>query len=271
MILHRISVISKKGTDEPCGDWYACTDDYIAVIDGATPKGKMLWDGMKGDVYVSHLLAEAIKDMDPSCTAEEAVRCLNLIVRQEYEKRDLDWKTMDPEERLQCSLLVFSVKRKEIWSFGDCMFRINDRTYAEIKEGDRLLAGLRALCIQAKMQQDGTMTKQELSSYGRNMILPFYHDYTSLANRDVPFGYDVINGAEIHAEHVRVYEVHAGDRIILSSDGYPELFDTFKETEAYLRKALAEDPMCIGILQGTKGIAEGNESYDDRTYISLTV
>ena len=57
----------------------------------------------------------------------------------------------------------------------------------------------------------------------------------------------------------------------MATDGYPRLFDSLESTEKYLQMALEVDPMCIGILQGTKGISEGNVSYDDRTYLSFKV
>jgi glycerophosphoryl diester phosphodiesterase len=62
-----------------------------------------------------------------------------------------------------------------------------------------------------------------------------------------------------------------GDRIILASDGYPELFDTLEETERYLFQMLTKDPLCIHELRGTKGVRPGNQSFDDRSYISFRV
>ena len=110
-----------------------------------------------------------------------------------------------------------------------------------------------------------------LSLYGREQILPYLKSYTSLANRDVPFGYDVIDGGEINPEHVKVYTVQRNDSIIMTSDGYPRLFDTFEETEKFLKDALEADPTCIDQLRGTKGIAPGNVSFDDRTFVSFCV
>ena len=93
----------------------------------------------------------------------------------------------------------------------------------------------------------------------------------TLANRNVPFGYDVIDGGNIVPDNVTVYAVQKDDCVVMASDGYPKLFDTLEDTEAYLLKALAEDPTCIGALRGTKGIQPGHQSYDDRTYVSFRV
>ena len=102
-------------------------------------------------------------------------------------------------------------------------------------------------------------------------ILPYLKAYTSLANRNVPFGYDVIDGGNINPDHVQIYAVQRDDRVVMASDGYPKLFDTLEETEIYLKEALESDPICIGLLRGTKGINPGNVSYDDRTYVSFRV
>ena len=106
LIRDMTSVIAKDGSHNPCGDTYVWSDHYIAVIDGATPKGEMLWDGQKGDVYVSHLVADAIVNMDPDLSAEEAITHINQVIRYEYTKRDIDFKALMPAERLQCSLLL---------------------------------------------------------------------------------------------------------------------------------------------------------------------
>ena len=267
-----ISVIPKDGKADLCGDTYVWGDHYIAVIDGATPKGEMLWDGQRGDVYVSHLVADAIVAMDPEYTAQQAVEYINKAVHEAYGAHDVDFDNLLPAERLQCSLLIYSVHRHEVWSFGDCMLRINQREFRFQKEGDDLFAALRAFCIQIQRDRLGPdANEQELSEYGREQILPFLKEYISLANRNVPFGYDVIDGGKIHAEHVKIYGVQKDDCVVMASDGYPKLFDTLEDTEEYLRQALQEDPYCVGILRGTKGIAPGNISYDDRTYVSFRV
>jgi len=38
-------------------------------------------------------------------------------------------------------------------------------------------------------------------------------------------------------------------------------------SEELLARLLAEDPLCIGPLKGTKGVALGNVSFDDRAYL----
>ncbi len=65
-----------------------------------------------------------------------------------------------------------------------------------------------------------------------------------------------------------VYQVHAGDEIILASDRYPMLQETLQSSEQILPWILAKDVLIIGRpYSSTKGLVPGNVSYDDRTYI----
>ena len=43
------------------------------------------------------------------------------------------------------------------------------------------------------------------------------------------------------------------------------------ETEKYLFNLLDKDPLCIHELRGTKRVINGNQSFDDRSYISFYV
>lgn len=58
-----------------------------------------------------------------------------------------------------------------------------------------------------------------------------------------------------------------GAEIVLASDGYPFLRPTLQESEAALRKLLAQDPYCIRSFVATKGTMLGNRSFDDRAYV----
>lgn len=264
-------LIGKDGHSTVCGDAISQSPHYIAVIDGATPKGQKLWNSLPGDVFVAQLLAQAVEDMDPNLTAPQAITCLNDRVTQAYREAGVDFAALPPEEQLQASVILYSVKRKEVWSFGDCKLRINARNIDHIKKIDQMLSDLRAFCIETRLAVGLPILDDDGSDYGRAQILPFLKKQMLFANTDRPFGYDVISGGAIRAENVKVYEVKTGDHIVLASDGYPVLFDTLTECEQYLRDALREDRACVRKLRGTKGVGPDKESYDDRSFISFVV
>ena len=59
--------------------------------------------------------------------------------------------------------------------------------------------------------------------------------------------------------------------IVLASDGYPRLFPSLAETEAFLAKLLEEDPLCYKQYRSTKGRYAGNISFDDRAYLRFQI
>ena len=261
-------VVPRDGSGSVCGDRIVNTRNYIAVIDAATPKGEMLWDGKPGDVYVAQILADAVRSMPYDMQATDAIEYLNAKIRDCY---DMGWEKLPPEERLQASVVIFSAYRREIWGFGDCKFRINQINYDNHKKVDALLGGLRAFCLEVQRQICIDTGAEYDSSLGRKEILPFLKKQSILANKEWSFSYDVLDGGKIYPQHVDIELVQKGDHVVLASDGYPVLFDSLEETEAYLEKNLKKDAECMYQLRGTKGISEGNCSYDDRSFISFIV
>ena len=264
-------LMSKSGDVGFCGDAIVDTEDFVAVIDGATPKGTRLWNGMKGDVFISRLIKQTIETMDCSLSAEEAIDLINSKVRDSYTENDLVFEEMPIEETLQASLIIYSVRHHEVWCFGDCRLRINRRDYNNIKKLDSLMSDLRAFFVELQMIRGNYSYDPNEEDYGRACILPYLKEQNIFANTEYSFGYDVINGGKINLANVRKYAVQSGDRVVIASDGYPKLFDSLEDTEMYLEKCIREDPECLYSLRGTKGIYYGNSSYDDRAFVGFTV
>ncbi len=271
-ITHKESfIMGKNGSAAVCGDAVVDTKNFIAIVDGATPKGERLWNGMRGDVYISKIISDAINKLDRNISAEEAIEAINNAVFEAYELNGVSFEALAIEETLQASVIIYSVARHEIWSFGDCLLRINNRDYNNIKRIDELMSNLRTFMLESEMIKGNYSYDPNGRDYGRECILPYLKMQGLFANTDYYFGYDVINGGSICANHVKVYAVQTGDRVVMSSDGYPKLFDTLEESEHYLEVSLKQDPDCIYALKGTKGMRSGFSSYDDRSYIGFTV
>ena len=58
---------------------------------------------------------------------------------------------------------------------------------------------------------------------------------------------------------------------MFASDGYPKLANTLEESEALLDMQRKNDPLNIGEFKATKAFVEGNNSFDDRSYIRFEV
>ena len=280
------SIIGKK-SPEACEDGMVVTDDFIAVIDGSTSKTpKHLNPDMKNGRYAMMLISEYIREelkadasVDDFCQGVTAY-----IYNKVYEKLGVEERLKEhPEERLTASAILYSRTRNEVWMVGDCQAIIDGKLYENGKPYEQEIARKRVELIEqglspaeARKQIEPLLIKAMLS--GQNQT------------------YTVIDGFPIYREGVKVVSVSASSsvqdsvpasdsvpcsdsasasdtipssssEIVLASDGYPFLKPALAASEAALAEQIANDPQNIRSFIATKGIVEGNKSFDDRTYI----
>lgn len=283
------SIIGKK-SPEACEDGMVVTDDFIAVIDGSTSKTpKHLNPDMKNGRYAMMLISEYIQEelkadasVDDFCQGVTAY-----IYNKVYEKLGVEERLKEhPEERLTASAILYSRTRNEVWMVGDCQAIIAGKLYENGKPYEEKIARKRVELIEqglspaeARKQIEPLLIKAMLS--GQNQT------------------YTVIDGFPIYREGVKVVSVSdtcsvqdsvpasdsvpcsdsasasdtipsSSSEIVLASDGYPFLKPTLAASEAALAEQIANDPQNIHSFIATKGIVEGNKSFDDRTYIRFS-
>lgn len=280
------SIIGKK-SQEACEDGMVVTDDFIAVIDGSTSKTpKHLNPDMKNGRYAMMLISEYIRE-ELKADASVDDFCLGVtayIYNKVYEKLGVEERLKEhPEERLTASAILYSRTRNEVWMVGDCQAIIDGKLYENGKSYEQEIARKRVELIEqglspaeARKQIEPLLIKAMLS--GQNQT------------------YTVIDGFPIYREGVKVVSVSdscsvqdsvpasdsvpcsdsasasgtipsSSSEIVLASDGYPFLKPTLAASEAALAEQIANDPQNIRSFIATKGIVEGNKSFDDRTYI----
>ena len=284
------SIIGKK-SPEACEDGMVVTDDFIAVIDGSTSKTpKHLNPDMKNGRYAMMLISEYIREelkadasVDDFCQGVTAY-----IYNKVYEKLGVEDRLREhPEERLTASAILYSRTRNEVWMVGDCQAIIAGKLYENGKPYEQEIARKRVELIEqglspaeARKQIEPLLIKAMLS--GQNQT------------------YTVIDGFPVYREGVKVVSVSdscsvqdsvpasdsvpcsdsasasgtisvSSSEIVLASDGYPFLEPTLAASEAALAEQIANDPQNIHSFIATKGIVEGNKSFDDRTYIRFSV
>ena len=281
------SCIIGKKSQEACEDGMVVTDDFIAVIDGSTSKTpKHLNPDMKNGRYAMMLISEYIREelkadasVDDFCQGVTAY-----IYNKVYEKLGVEERLKEhPEERLTASAILYSRTKNEVWMVGDCQAIIAGKLYENGKPYEEKIARKRVELIEqglspaeARKQIEPLLIKAMLS--GQNQT------------------YTVIDGFPIYREGVKVVSVSdscsvqdsvpasdsvpcsdsvsasgtipsSSSEIVLASDGYPFLKPTLAASEAALAEQIANDPQNIHSFIATKGIVEGNKSFDDRTYI----
>ena len=281
------SSIKGKKSPEACEDGMVVTDDFIAVIDGSTSKTpKHLNPDMKNGRYAMMLISEYIwEELKADASVDDFCQGVTAyIYNKVYEKLGVEERLKEhPEERLTASAILYSRTRNEVWMVGDCQAIIDGKLYENGKPYEQEIARKRVELIEqglspaeARKQIEPLLIKAMLS--GQNQT------------------YTVIDGFPIYREGVKVVSVSASSsvqdsvpasdsvpcsdsasasdtiqssssEIVLASDGYPFLKPTLAASEAALAEQIANDPQNIRSFIATKGIVEGNKSFDDRTYI----
>ena len=143
---------------------------------------------------------------------------------------------------------------------GDCQALIGGKLYENGKPYEQEIAEKRVDLIKEGM----------LPAEARRQIEPLLVE-AMLSGQNKT--YTVIDGFPIYREGVKVVSVSssetvsASSEIVLASDGYPFLKPTLAESEEALANQIANDPQNISSFIATKGLVEGNKSFDDRTYI----
>ena len=281
------SSIKGKKSPEACEDGMVVTDDFIAVIDGSTSKTpKHLNSDMKNGRYAMMLITEYIREeLKADASVDDFCQGVTTyIYNKVYEKLGVEERLKEhPEERLTASAILYSRTRNEVWMVGDCQAIIDGKLYENGKPYEQEIARKRVDLIEqglspaeARKQIEPLLIKAMLS--GQNQT------------------YTVIDGFPIYREGVKVVSVSdscsvqdsvpasdsvpcsdsvsasgtisvSSSEIVLASDGYPFLKPTLAASEAALAEQIANDPQNIHSFIATKGIVEGNKSFDDRTYI----
>ena len=240
------------------------TDNFVAVIDGVTAKNTRLFDGLTGGKRAAEKVCEAIVLFDENITAKQAVEKITLSVSDLYEENE-------SKGAAAAGAIIFSKRRNEIWSVGDCQCLINGELYTHEKEIDKINSDMRVLVLQMAKQEGKTEKELLENDIGREFIMPILEKQHIFANKTGRFSYGVFNGEPVPDEHIIIHKVESGDEIVLASDGYPYLRETLAESERLLKEELENNPLCDGEYRSTKGKAEDNISFDDRTYIRFRV
>lgn len=262
-------VIPRTGVAELCEDGIVVTRHFAAVIDGMTDKTGSRYDGMSGGRYVMRTLTAAITDLDPNLDAHKALCLLTDAVDRALPAG------LTSMQRPAASVTMFSATHREIWQVGDVGFRWKGRPAHRGRHiSEQINADMRAAYLTSLLLTGSTREELLADDPGRRLIQPMLErEPLFINNPDAgPFAYPAVNGLPV-PEHLLTVEQVPDDvhEIIMASDGYPRIKSTLAESEEELKRLLAQDPLCIDGLRGTKGLKPGNLSYDDRSYLRLSI
>ena len=188
------AVVGKAFDESLCEDRIFISEDFIAVIDGATSKGKLRWNGFSAGHYASTVLAAVLAELSPLVSGTEAILTLNRALSQAG-SRYHELLAADHFERLMASIVIYSIARRQVWSFGDCQYLVNGRYYSEEKKIDTLLAQARSFVLEAELAAGKNPDSLRERDPGRELILPFLKLQSQFANRGETWRYAVLDGS----------------------------------------------------------------------------
>lgn len=260
------SVVPKLGDPELCEDGIVCTGAFAAVVDGATDKSGRRYDGLTGGRLAMLVLCDAVAALPVRATMREAVAFLTGALA-DHLPGDL------PFERPSAAVTIYSAARRELWQVGDVGFWFPGSTAPPAdKRVDAAAVAMRTAILRAELLLGRTVAELAADDVGRAAILPLLRRQAVFANNPAAGGlaFAVIDGRPVPPGLIRAIPV-PGDvtELVLASDGYPAIRPTLAATEAHLRGLLDVDPLCIGPLAATKGLAPGALGYDDRSYLRV--
>lgn len=226
----------------------------MAVIDGSTSKTAVrLHPTMSNGRYAMTIVRNFIRTMPAEMTLADFLQGVTEKIAEVY-----NGVVPPSEERLTASTVVYSKKRQELWMVGDCQCMVDGKLHTNEKPSESVIAHHRASLIQQGM----------LPAAAREAIVPML---IKSMHEGQNISYAVFDGTPVYLAGVKVIDCRGVAEIVLASDGYPFLYPTLEATQKALSEQLLHDPQCIDTFVATKGLVEGNTSFDDCAYLRFEV
>lgn len=237
----------------------------IGIIDGA--RGPLFRDpGLLAGLLGA--AANYLSQLDGQTDAQEGVHHLTQLAKTHKDCAGAPAPLSHTGGFVFC---VVHTARREVWRLGDCGYAIDGSDRAAQIEAESVGAKQRALILRSQVVK-GLSVSDVMTNADYDSLIDTHVDaQMHFANQaSDAYGFGVINGAPVPQQFVEVEPIPIGvQEIVVTSDGYPRASATLAGAEALLDRYLREDPLCIGVNMGPKGLGPGRRSYDDRSYIGI--
>lgn len=267
-------VLGKNGNRIDCEDDIFINKFIAAVIDGATSKTDQEWNNKTPGNIATEITKNTLENVRPEFECKEVIKQINNKIFEFYERYNLVEKMEnEPSHRLSASMALFNDVRKEVWIIGDCQSIIDGDRSKNVKKIDKLLSEIRSLYIKIMIKKGHSTNEIMKKDFGREYIYELLkNQYLFQNSKEEEYGYGVIDGFQTDISKIKIVSITTKiQQIVLATDGYPQIFGTLDETEKYLEDVLNKDPLMINMHKSTKGLRNGNISFDDRAYIRIVL
>lgn len=248
-------------------DRLAITENFVAVIDGATSSAPM--QGISGGIVAAEAVLDAILALPADATPRQFVDDATARLAA----RIGAW----PDRRLSrpsASAVVWSRRRQEVWRIGDCHFRIDDAEYSGEKLVDRVSYEFRCAVLRGRLALGLTDAEREKTvATLQQPFMPLVDVQHAFANADSddPLAYGVIDGTPVPDRFIEAHPTAAAREIVLCSDGFLSPCATLAEGLADLARIKRDDPLMTRLVTGSRPFAPGVDCFDDTTYVRFAL
>lgn len=240
-------------------------DKLIAVIDGTTDKQNISINNQSGGVVAKNLIIKKLNDFSGE---ENSTSIIKILI--EYLAKEIP---LEIYGKISATVIILNLIKKEIIIFGDSKLLIDNCEIDNSKEIDSIISYKRANIIKELLKEgynEEDLLKYDLS---REKIKVDLINQLQYENKQGTYGYGVITNNLKDIDNVesfiKVIPLNSAKEVVMASDGYPILLNSLKRSEYELNKVIRNDPLCYKQFKSTKGVYNGLNSFDDRTYIKI--
>jgi len=274
MLVKEVQLTGKAGDDANCEDAVIANDRFVAVIDGTTSLVSTGKGELSPGKKAVNLISEMIEAMPGEIGAQEFFRRLNEGLSESYrEEGTYEKAKSSPEYRTSAAAIVYSRAHAQLWLVGDCQALVDEIPVTSWKNADWLLSEVRAMFLESEILGGKTIAALRKEDTGRAFIEPLLVRQKLFQNCacEHSYTYHVLDGfLEDFETAIETHDVPDDTKqLVLASDGYPVLKPSLRESEEALQEIIVEDPLCFRRYKSTKGVYEGNVSFDDRAYVRV--
>jgi len=267
-------MLGKNGDPEGGEDHIEVTDAFYGVFDGLTSRGRAVTEnlrieGMSPGRWAARTLGASLRSLATDSTAEAALEHLRTALYDGMLRNDVDpvaWRW--PAAAQTC---VYSHARKEIWRLGDVTIAVNGTPLPESPTPlDEPATWYRAAALWALLAAGHSVDELRENDPTWEMLLPLLdlqHHLRNCPDDTNPFAYWLLDGRHLPGSAMGVYEVQAGDEVVVSTDGYLRPAAALDVAERELVQVLCEDPLLIRLHRGFRPVSRTAASFDDRAYL----
>jgi hypothetical protein len=266
---------SKTGRMETCEDAIYVDENFVAIIDGVSSKTDKKWDNNTPGQIGTKCILESIPLIKPEAEAFEFFTECNSAIHKWYDKNTITIEmAYHINHRCGASMIVYSKAKRQIWIIGSGLAIIGQEYINSPLLLEDICSQVRSYFIQSEILRGITEEDLRKLDTGREFIKPLLVRQIMFQNSDNPsdFNFYVIDGFFKNPQGIQIIDIPNNlNEIVIASDGYPEIFDTLDKTEKFLKNVITDDPLCYKRYKTTKGVQQGNISFDDRSYVKISL